>query len=75
MPAPSSSTNTTMMMRAAHGRTSESDMSPPRCGAIRSEKCQARSSAISQAPIAIDSRRKPRAAPTMAEMMMAAITR
>ena len=50
MAAPSSSTSTRMMTRAAQGRTCESASRPPRCGSIRSEKCQATNSATIQAP-------------------------
>ena len=67
--------STMMMTRAAQGRTSESASSPPRCGSIRSEKCQARNSAMIQLPRATDSRRKPRSAPATAEIRMAAIIR
>ena len=37
-----------MMTRAAQGFTSEVPIRPPRCGSIRSEKCQATNSAMIQ---------------------------
>ena len=64
-----------MMTRAAQVAHSAAPIRPPRCGAIRSEKCQATNSAMIHVTSATASRRKPRRAPTTAEMMMAAITR
>ena len=65
----------TMMTRAAQVATGDPDSSPPRWGAMRSEKCQARNSAMIHVTRAIASRRKPRTDPTAAEVRMAAITR
>jgi hypothetical protein len=64
-----------MMIRAAQVDTGAPANSPPRWGAMRSEKCHARKSAIIHVTRAIASRRKPRTDPTAAEMRMAAITR
>src|SRR2546427_729622 len=48
MPEPTSSTSTTIMTRAAHGLMCEAASTPPRCGSMTSEKCQATNSAMNQ---------------------------
>src|SRR3569833_3350099 len=75
IPAPSNSSSATMMTRAAQVDIGEGESNPPRCGASKSEKCHATNSAMIHVTSAIASRRKPRNAPTTAEMTMVATTR